>query len=361
VRLVQYVVVRSQPPARVLRPGRDYPRSYGELRTWFADDDACQDYLEWLRWPDGFVCPQCGESRTWRMGDGRFWCEPCRRRVSVTSGTIFHRTRTPLTVWFAAAWYVTSTKNGVSAKTLHRILGFGSYQTAWTMLHRFRTAMVRPGRDRLSGEVELDETYIGGVKPGKPGRGAAGKALVAVAVELRNPKGLLGRCRLRVISRATSPALRSFLADGVEPGSIVVTDGFSSYPSATTTEYVHDPRPISKAGVPAHQVLPGVHRVASLMKRWIQGTHQGAVQSDHLQGYLDEFAFRFNRRRSAFRGLLFRRLLEQAVQVGPITYRSLVVNPASKRTKPRPPAAHRVRPPSLAGPPTRPWRDDHKM
>ena len=158
-------------------------------------------YLEWLRWPDGFVCPRCGTAGGWRTDDGGFWCEPCRRRVSVTAGTIFHGTRTPLTIWFAAAWYVTSANNGVSAKTLHRLLGFGSYQTAWTMLHRFRTAMVRPGRHRLAGEVEVDETFIGGVKPGKRGRGAHGKALVAVAVECLNPKGF-GRCRLRTIPDA---------------------------------------------------------------------------------------------------------------------------------------------------------------
>ena len=139
----------KQLPASVLQAGRDYPRDYVELSAWFPDDDACLDYLEWLRWPDGFVCPRCGTTKSWRMSDGRFWCERCRRRVSVTMGTIFHRTRTPLTVWFAVAWYMTSAKNGVSAKTLQRLLGFGSYQTAWAMLHRFRAAMVRPDRDRL--------------------------------------------------------------------------------------------------------------------------------------------------------------------------------------------------------------------
>jgi transposase-like protein len=294
------------------------------------------------------------------MGDGRFWCERCRRRVSVTAGTIFHRTRTPLTVWFVAAWYMTSAKNGVSAKTLHRLLGFGSYQTAWSMLHRFRTAMVRPGRDRLVGHVEVDETLVGGTKPGKRGRGTAGKVLVAVAVELLRPKGF-GRCRLRVIPNAEKPTLRSFLLDCVEPGSIVVTDGWASYPPATGKDYVHKPIPIAGSGIKAHLPLPGTHRVASLVKRWLLGTHQGSVEADHLQGYLDEFAFRFNRRRAEFRGLLFRRLLEQAVQVGPVTYRSLVVNPSPKREKPKPPATHRVGPASLAiMPPTRPWRNHNR-
>lgn len=262
-----------------------------------------------------------------------------------------------MTVWFAAAWYATSAKNGVAAKTLHRLLGFGSYQTAWAMLHRFRTAMVRPGRDRLAGTVEVDETYIGGTKSGKRGRGAEGKALVAVAVELLHPKGF-GRCRLRVIPTADAPSLRSFLLDCVEPGSIIATDGYAAYKNATSDTYVHQPFTVAGSGVKAHVPLPGVHRVASLVKRWLMGTHQAAVESDHLQAYLDEFAFRFNRRRSEFRGLLFRRLLEQAVSVAPSTYRSLVVNPSPKGEKPTPPsAAHRTRPASLdATSPSRPWR-----
>lgn len=347
----------TQLPAAALRAGRDYPRNYAELRAWFPDDAACIDYLEWLRWPNGFVCPRCEGSRAWRMGDGRFWCEPCRRRVSVTAGTIFQATRTPMTVWFTAAWYATSAKNGVSAKTLHRLLGFGSYQTAWALLHRFRTAMVRPGRDRLAGTVEVDEIYIGGTKPGKRGRGANGKTLVAVAVETFNPKGF-GRCRLRVIPNAEAPTMRSFLFDSVEPGSTIVTDGFVSYPPAAGNDYVHQPLPVIESGTPAHLSLPGVHRVASLVKRWLLGTHQAAVETDHLQSYLDEFAFRFNRRRAEFRGLLFRRLLEQAVNSSPVTYRSLVVNPSAKSTPPTPPpAGHRTRPASFdATLPDRPWR-----
>lgn len=351
----------TQPPASALRPGRDYPRNYAELRAWFPDDEGCLDYLDWLRWPDGFVCPRCGILGRWRLSDGRYWCEGCRRRISVTAGTIFHRTRTPLTVWFAVAWHMTSAKNGVSAKTLQRLLGFGSYQTAWTMLHRFRTAMVRPGRDRLAGLVEVDETFVGGVKPGKRGRGAAGKAMVVVAVEQRLPKGF-GRCRLRVISNAEAAVLRPFLLDSIEPGSVVITDGLPPYPRATGADFVHRPISVSGSGAPAHVVLPGVHRVVSLLKRWLLGTHQGAVEADHLQGYLDEYAFRFNRRRAEFRGLLFRRLLEQAVVVGPVTYRSLVANPSAKRTKPLPPGGHPARAPSLAlGAATpRPWRHHNR-
>lgn len=350
-----------QPLASGLKPGSDYPSNYAVMRAWFPDDVACLDYLEWLRWPDGFICPQCKAPGRWRMADGRFWCEGCRRRVSVTTGTIFHGTRTPLTVWFEAVWHATSGKNGVSAKTLHRLLGFGSYQTAWTMLHRFRAAMVRPGRDHLVGTVEVDETFIGGVRPGKRGRGAAGKVLVAVAVEILKPKGF-GRCRLRVIPNAQGASLRAFLLEAIEPGSVLVTDGLQSYMTAVADDYVHEPVILARSGEPAHVALAGVHRVAGLLKRWLLGTHQGAVEVDHLQGYLDEFAFRFNRRRSEFRGLLFRRLLEQAVQVGPVTYRSLVVNPTPKREKPKPPAEHRVGPASLAIAPEiiRPWLNHNR-
>ena len=339
-----------------LKAGKDYPSSYGEMLAWFPDDDSCLDYLDWLRWPKGFVCPDCGERGGWKLDDGRFNCSLCNCRTSVTAGTIFHRTRTPLTLWFASAWHITSGKNGVAAKTLHRLLDFGSYQTAWTILHRFRMAMVRKGRERLSGEVEVDEMLIGGERKGARGRTASGKVLVAVAVERLRPTGF-GRCRLRVIPNAEAPTLRSFLQDFIEPGSVVITDGWASYPLATEGSYVHSPFKIKGSNVESHVALPGVHRVSSLIKRWLMGTHQGAVEVDHLQRYLDEFAFRFNRRHSEFRGLLFRRLLEQAVQTPPMTYKSLVVNPKAKEVKPLPPAIHRVAPPSLAKQlPARPWR-----
>lgn len=352
-------MVLAPQPATALRPGRDFPRTYGELRAWFPDDEACLDYLQWLRWPAGVVCPRCETPTSWRLGDGRSWCERCRRRVSVTAGTILHGTRTPLTVWLAVAWYMTASKNGVAALTLHGLLGFGSYQTVWAMLHRFRTAMVRPGRDRLAGVVEVDEAYFGGVKPGKRGRGAAGKVLVAVAVELHEPKGF-GRCRLRVIPDAKATSLESFVRDAIEPGSTVVTDAWKSYPPALGSDYLHNPINVARSGTKANALLPGVHRVASLAKRWLLGTHQGAVEGDHLQAYLDEFAFRFNRRNSEFRGLLFRRLLEQAVRVAPVSYASLVANPAPKSKPPLPPGGSRARAKSLTVPTpstSRPWRN----
>jgi transposase-like protein len=331
------------------RAGKDYPRNFAEFLAWFPDENACRDYLDWLRWPNGFLCPHCAGLQGWRLTDGCWWCGQCRCRVSVTAGTVFHRSQTPLSVWFAAAWLMTAAKNGVSAKTLHRLLGFGSYQTAWALLHRLRSAMVRPGRERLSGVVEVNEMFIGGVRPGKLGRGAAGKVLVAVAVEQIAPMGF-GRCRLQVIPNTESATLRTFLQEHVELGSHILTDGLSAYSGAILTDYMHNSRPVKGSGRKAHELLPGVHRVASLVKRWLLGTHQGAVEADHVQAYLDEFTFRFNRRRSRARGMLFYRLLQYAVQSNPVPYKALVKN-ASPRTdeekKPKPTNSRRTSPPSL--------------
>jgi len=342
------------------RAGVDYPGSYADVRAWFPTDAACLDYLDWLRWPDGFLCPVCRATKAWKLPDGRWSCGVCGRRVSATAGTIFHGTRTPLTIWFAAAWQMISQKHGISALGLKRTLGIGSEQTAWAMLHRYRTAMVRPGRERLSGFVEVDETFLGGPEPGVRGRGAQGKVMVEVAVE-QDGRGL-GRCRLQVIPDVAGPTLRAFMLDHVEPGSIVITDGLASYRPACGEDYTHQPEPIGPSGQQAHELLPGVHRVASLTQRWLLGTHQGGVKPGHMQAYLDEFTFRFNRRRSHARGMLFYRLLQQAVQAPPRTYRSLVVNTGAGRRNLQPPPPHkRVRPASLDGDPIdRPWRHTYR-
>lgn len=334
----------------------DYPGSYADLLAWFPDDAACLDYLDWLRWHDQFLCPNCGERRAWRAADGRWSCGGCARRVSATAGTIFHGTRTPLSIWFTAGWHFTSQKGGISALGLKRELGIGSTQTAWALLHRYRSAMIRPGRDRLSGEVEVDETILGGPEPGRPGHGALGKTLVAVAVERDGTR--LGRCRMKVIEDASGPVLRGFLLAHVEPGSLVVSDGWPSYPAACGEDYLHKPVVIAGSGLQAHELLPGVHRVASLTKRWLAGTHQGGVQPGHLQAYLDEFTFRFNRRNSRARGLLFYRLLQQSVEATPRTYRSLIASPGRDRRKmPVPPLDKSVHPDSLDQPKlNRPWR-----
>lgn len=297
----------------------DYPRTLMELEQRFSTDEACREYLAQLRWPDGFVCPGCGFQEAWAMKSGLQLCRRCRRQVSVTAGTIFHRARLPLTLWFRAIWYVTSQKNGASAMTVQRILGLGSYRTAWTWLHKLRRAMVRPGRDRLNGTVEVDESFIGGHEPGQEGRGAVTKTLVAIAAEERG-RGT-GRIRMACIPDASKRSLRGFIHGVIEPGSTIHTDGWASYDGLDGEGFQH--RVTKLKGKPkglAVEAMPRVHRVASLLKRWLLGTHQGAVSAKHLEYYLDEFTFRFNRRRSASRGKLFYRLIQQAVQIDPAPY-----------------------------------------
>lgn len=307
-----------------LRAGKDYPGTWREFRAWFPDDVACRRYLERLRWPKGFVCPACGHTEAWRASGDLWMCRGCSRRTSVTAGTILDKTRTPLTTWFAAAWYITNQKLGVSALGLQRVLGFNSEQTAWTMLHKFRRAMVRPDRDKLVGDVEVDETYVGGVsRGGKRGRGAEKKFIVAIAVELHEPRGF-GRVRMRHVPDVQAASLVPFVCDIVEVGSLIRTDGHTGYDTLPSHGYRRDKLILSASDSPAHVSMPAVHRVASLLKRWLLGTHQGSVHGKHLQSYLEEFTFRFNRRHSRRRGLLFYRLLEQAVGAPPVPYKEIV-------------------------------------
>ena len=211
------------------RAGAHYPRSTGEFLAWFRTDEDCLDYLEWLRWPGGFACPHCGHAGGWRLADGRVECGDCSRRTSVTAGTIFDKTRTPLTVWFHACWLFATAKDGISAQHLQRALEIGSYHTAWAMLHRLRSALVRPGRDRLAGTVEVDETFIGGEEHGlRGGRQPGKKVLTGIAVEISEPKGI-GRCRMAVLADASAASLRPFVTGNVEPGSRVITDGWVGY------------------------------------------------------------------------------------------------------------------------------------
>lgn len=297
----------------------DYPRTALELERRFSDEESCRRYLFALRWPAGFVCPGCGEADAWEMGRGLWLCKGCRRQVSVTAGTVFHRSHLPLTTWFRIMWEVTSQKNGVSAIGLQRSLGLGSYQTAWTVLQKLRRAMVRPGRDRLHGLVDVDETYWGGEEKGVIGRLTHEKAVVIVAAE-HDGKGI-GRIRLRRIDDLTKATLHGFIAEAVEPGSTVSTDGLSAYQGLKG--YTHD-RQIQRQATEGEHLLPRAHRVISLLKRWLLGTHQGAVGDEHLDYYLDEFTFRFNRRTSASRGKLFYRLAQQAVQIEPTPYQKLI-------------------------------------
>jgi transposase-like protein len=303
--------------------GDDYPAAFAQLTSWFPDDEACASYLARLRWPEGFRCPRCDCSEAWQTAAGLWLCRSCRHKTSVTAGTIFHRSRLPLTDWFAAVWFVTSQENGVSALGLQRVLGMGSYRTAWTWMHKLRRAMVRPDRDRLDGVVEVDETNVGGRERGKgtAGRGTTNKAVVAIAVEVLEPKGF-GRVRLAHLHKVNSATLCGFVGSVVTAGATVRTDGWSVYAPLAET-FGHQSIAITRTGQPAHVALPGVHRVASLLKRWLTGTLHYGYSINQLDYYLDEFTFRFNRRTARSRGLLFYRLLQQAVATDPHPYREL--------------------------------------
>lgn len=300
----------------------EYPRTLMELEQRFSSEEACREYLWALRWPEGFVCPRCGSGKHWAVTRGRSACAGCGYQATVTAGTIFERTRLPLVLWFRAIWWVTSQKNGASALGLQRVLGLGSYETAWTWLHKLRRAMVRPGRDRLSGRVEVDETYWGGVEKGVHGRQTETKALIVVAAQ-EDGKGI-GRIRMRRVADASAASLQPFVVDTIEAGSLVHTDGWEGYHGLKEKGYRHKVTVLRGKRKSASELLPRVHRVVSLLKRWLMGTHQGAVSHKHLDYYLDEFTFRFNRRNSRYRGKLFYRLLQQAVAVGPMPYARIV-------------------------------------
>lgn len=304
--------------------GIDYPGTFQDFDHWFSTESACLEFIAKLRWPEGFVCPSCGEkvAKPSLMGRGLFLCRKCKRQTSITSRTLFHGSHKPLRTWFLAMWFVTSQKHGASALGLKRVLGLGSYDTAWSWLHKLRRAMVRPGRDKLTGGVEVDETYVGGVGTKVRGRGAKRKTIVAIAAEVRG-RGP-GRIRMAQIPDLSAPSLRRFVRDNVRQGSVLRTDAWSGYNGIEVMGYRHTVTNISDTADPAHVVMPRVHRVASLLDRWWLGIHQGAIRPSHLDYYLDEFTFRFNRRTSKARGLLFYRLIEQAVDCSPVPRKMIV-------------------------------------
>ena len=300
----------------------DFPKTVLDFEDRFSSEESCHAYLVRQRWPDGFRCPACGHDKAWELSRRRLMeCHACHRQVSVTAGTIFHRSRKPLRLWFKAMLLMTSQRPGISALWLMRQLGLPSYQTAWTWLHKLRRAMVRPGREALSGKVEVDEGYLGGEETGVQGRQTKNKAVVAVAVEVKGKAA--GRLRMERVEDASAGSLSGFVGENVTPGSTVRTDGWSGYVGLREEGYRHRPRII---GDPkrASRLFPHVHRALSLLKRWLLGTHQGAVRSHHLPAYLDEFVFRYNRRSSRLVTLPFQRLCAIAVLMPPLTYRQIV-------------------------------------
>ena len=293
-----------------------------EIESRFSTEEACRKYLASLRWPDGFVCPRCASRSAWEKSNGLFECTACHYQISVTAGTIFDRLRTPLPVFFRAVWWVVAQKNGASALGLQRILGLGSYETAWAWLHKIRRAMVTPGRTELDGEIEVDETYLGRLEEGVDGRQTFKKALVAIAAQVDGKR--IGRIRMRRIPDASGESLLDFISTSIAPGSLVHTDGWAGYAGLEGRGYVHKISVVKDSGNAAHELLPRVHLVTSLLKRWIQGTHQGSVSPAHLDGYLDEFTFRFNRRTSNSRGKLFYRLMQNAMSATPVPYKKII-------------------------------------
>lgn len=304
------------------------PRDLPSFLARFGTDEQCRDHLIRTRWPDGFRCAGCGHDRCHSLRARlALECADCGKQHSYMAGTIFEQTKTGLARWFLAIWLVTSSKGGISAMELQRQMGFGSYQTAWSWLHKIRRAMVAPGRAPLVGRVEADETLVGGAKPGKPGRGAAGKTVVAGAVEAGRGKGRgrrLGRLRMQAVADASADSLQTFVAGNVAKPAAVTTDGWTGYAGLDAKGFEHEAINLSRSWGNAALRLPGIHLVFGLTKRWLLGTHHGAVSTRHLQAYLDEYVFRFNRRTAASIAYRFARLIEHAVLTPPAPYRAIV-------------------------------------
>ncbi len=312
----------------------DYPRNLTEFEARFPTEDACRKYLFRVRWPEGFRCPRCGHCKSWPLREVLLECAACGYQTSVTAGTIFEGTRSSLKLWFQAMWWLTTQKNGASALGLQQVLGLNRYETAWTWLHKLRRAMVRPGRELLAGRVEVDESYLGGLEEGRRGgrdRRSDTKALIVVAAQ-EDGNGI-GRIRLGQIPDASAESLHAFVQASVQPGSVVHTDGWHGYSGLDAQGYIHDVTPLRGNKKLASELLPRVHRVVSLLKRWIMGTHQGAISHKYLDYYLDEFTFRFNRRKSRSRGKLFFRLLQQAVAVEATSYKVIVQQSKRRETE----------------------------
>lgn len=300
----------------------DFPRSLPDFQRRFPDDAACAAYLAAARWPEGFTCPSCAHRKAWQLETKAFTyeCSRCRRQTSVTAGTVMHGSKLGLSVWFWAAYLMATHSNGISALQLQKQLGLGSYKTAWLLCAKLRRAMVAPDRWPLAGLVEVDETTISCRSKNDPpasggGRSHQGKLLVAGAVEVHADRP--GRLRLATINDFSADTLHAFLNSNLAAGATAKTDGWAAYAGAP--EITHEPHVVGPMA--AHIVLPWVHRVFSNLKTWALGVYHG-LRRQHLQSYLDEFVFRFNRRRT--RHAAFSSLLGIAAATAPLTYKMLV-------------------------------------
>ena len=298
------------------------PKTIMEFERKFATEEACAAFLREQRWPDGFRCPRCAGTKSWQLQARQLdECAVCGHQVSITAGTIFEGTRKPLMEWFRVIGEFVVSKRGISAKEIHRRYGY-SYQTAWTWLHKLRSVMDRVGGAKLTGTAEMDETYVGGADPAdKKGRSVAGKKTVIIGA-VEDCGEVCGRLRLEFAGGATAEDIKGFVERNVEPGTTIRTDGFASYNVLKKTGHKREKHIIGN-GKNAPKKLPKIHRVFSLLRRWLLGTLHGSASVTHLKRYLDEFAFRFNRRNSKNRWLLFGRVIESAF-IKPPTYRELV-------------------------------------
>jgi transposase-like protein len=288
----------------------DHPQNYLELLKQLSTQEACLDYIASIRWADGFVCPKCECRQFWKSKRLQWICAKCRLHTRVLAGTLFQDTKLPLTLWVQMIWWFVGPKNGASALALMQNFGIGSYRTSWKLLGKLRSCTVFPTRHALSGVVEVDEAFLGGVN---------NKAIIAVAAEKRGKA--TGRIRLTNIKSRKGAEIQHFITETIVPGSTIISDRYKGYPSIVKKGYIHRPqnKPYSWEEVDGddERLLPRVHRAVSLLKRWYYGTYQGRVDKENLQAYLDEFVFRFNRRTSGNRGLLFRRMVEAAVHATP--------------------------------------------
>jgi len=288
----------------------EFPQNYRELIKHLSTEEACFDYLAAIRWPDGFVCPGCNGKKFWRTSQQRWLCSTCRTYTRVLAGTLFQDTKLPLSLWFQMIWWFMGPRNGASALALQQNFGIGSYRTAGKILGKLRSCTVLPSRSQLTGLVEVDEACLGG---------ANNKEIIGIAAEKHG--SATGRIRLKHLKSREAFEIQGFIASVVEPGATIISDRHNSYPTIVKKGYIHAPqkKPYFWEEVDGddERLLPRVHRATSLLKRWYYGTYQGRVHKQNLQSYLDEFVFRFNRRTSGSRGLVFHRMVDAAVHSKP--------------------------------------------